>query len=128
MRAIVSCAVLLLTSTGCTTVAQVTSLSEPDCTRAMTSAFETIFGKQGESPAVARELAESTTASLRSRNVGPRTFVVASPSGADYGFFVQRRDEACVLRLYGRQKGFVTITDNLTYLATEPLAGCQCAE
>jgi hypothetical protein len=54
--------------------------------------------------------------------------MVASPSGADYSFFVERKPDACVLRLYGRQKGFVAYTNNINYIATEPLAPCRCAE
>ena len=60
--------------------------------------------------------------------MGPRPFLVASPSGTDYAFFVERKDDACLLRLYGRQKGFVTYTNNLTYIATQPLAPCRCEE
>ena len=60
--------------------------------------------------------------------IGPRPFLVASPSGADYSFFVQRMDGACALRLYARQKGFVSYTNNITYIATETLGPCRCAE
>ena len=74
------------------------------------------------------QLAERTSANLRSHGVGPRPFVVESPSGADYGLFVQKDKASCLLRLYGRQKGFVSYTNNLTYIATEPLAPCECAE
>jgi hypothetical protein len=41
---------------------------------------------------------------------------------------VERKDDACLLRLYGRQKGFVAYTNNLTYIATQPLAACRCEE
>jgi hypothetical protein len=53
---------------------------------------------------------------------------LAAPSGVDHSFFVERKGASCVLRLYGRQKGFVSYTNNLTYIATEPLAPCQCTE
>ena len=61
------------------------------------------------------------------RDVRPRPFVVSSPSGADYGFFVQQKSE-CLLRLFNRQQGFTRYTNNLTYIATRQLDGCQCAE
>ncbi len=59
---------------------------------------------------------------------GPRPFLVASPSGTDYTFFVQEKKPICLLRLYGRQKGFWSYTNNLTYIATRPLPNCACSE
>ena len=113
---------------GCTTVAQITSASEPACRQALDSGLARIFEAQGESAAVARQLAGSTTSSLATGNPGPRPFVVSSPSGVDYGLFIQMDGASCLLRLFGRQKGFVSYTNNLTYIATEPLAQCRCAE
>lgn len=118
---------LSLVMPGCTTVAQVTTPSEPACRRALEDGLSRIFGSQGESEQTARQLAESTSAGVRS-GIGPRPFVVESPSGADYGLFIEKDGASCLLRLYGRQKGFVSYTNNLTYIATEPLAPCQCAE
>jgi hypothetical protein len=65
---------------------------------------------------------------LTAYDLGPRPFAIAAPSGTDYRFFVQRKGEACVLNLYGRQKGFVSYTNNLTYIATQDLSDCTCAE
>ena len=113
---------------GCTTVAQVTTLSEPTCRDAVASGFRKILEAQDERPPVAAQLAESATRALQTYELGPRPFLVSSPSGADYAFFVQRDGDACVLRLYGRRKGFVQYTNNMTYIATEPLATCRCAE
>jgi hypothetical protein len=113
---------------GCMTVAQVTTLSDPPCRDAVASAFTRILEAQDERAPVAAQLAESATQALRSQEPGPRPFLVSSPSGADYAFFVQHDGEACLLRLYGKQKGFVSHTNNLTYIATEPLATCGCAE
>ena len=94
----------------------------------MQQAFSRTLKSQGESDEVAERLAGRTTTALQSWGLGPRPFQVASPSGADYSFFVERKGEACLLRLYGRQKGFVTYTNNITYIATEPLASCRCTE
>ena len=113
---------------GCTTVAQVTTVSEPACRQALDSGLARIFEAQGESAAVAQQLARSTTSSLATGNLGPRPFVVSSSSGVDYGLFIQMDGASCLLRLFGRQKGFVSYTNNLTYIATEPLAQCRCAE
>ena len=127
LRAVV-CIVGPLVLAGCASVAQVTTLAEPSCSQALERAFSTTFKGQGETDEVAHRLASSATSSLRSHGIGPRPFLVPSPSGADYSFFVERTSDACLLRLYGRQKGFLVYTNNLTYIATEPLAPCRCAE
>ena len=66
--------------------------------------------------------------SLDSRIRAPRPFLVASSSGTDYSFFVEKKKSGCILRLYGRQKGFVSYTNDLTYIDSRPLSGCACAE
>ena len=121
-------AAALLFTLGCTSVAKVTTLSDGACRDALASAMTGILTAQAESPETASRLARDTVAALGSADFGPRPFLVASPSGTDYGFFVERKDDACLLRLYGKQKGFVSYTNNLTYIATEPLAPCRCAE
>lgn len=126
LAAVLAVLAVLLAATGCTTVGQVTTLGEPACRQEVASALAKILEAQGESPPVAAQLAETTTYALQ-WGLGPRPFVVASPSGTDYGFFVQPEDASCLLRLYGRQKGFVSYTNNLTYIATEPLPSCKCA-
>jgi hypothetical protein len=125
-HALALAAVVLLCS-ACTTVAHVTSLPEPACRASVERGFATILQGQGESTEVGMRIASSATG-LLAQGIGPRPFVLASPSGADYSFFIERKDGTCLLRLYGRQKGFVSYTNNLTYIATEPLAPCQCAE
>ena len=122
-------AVLLLPfALSCASVAQITNLSDPACQMELQKAFATIFESEGEKPDVARELAESMATALQYGRVGPRPFLVEAPSGVDYSFFVEPKDAKCLLRLYGRQKGFVSYTNNITYIATEELAPCQCSE
>ena len=87
-----------------------------------------ILVAQGEKQEVADKLAESTTTVLLTGSLGPRPFLVASPSGADYGFFVEQKSSECLLRLFSRRKGFTLYTNNLTYIATGWLTGCMCAE
>ena len=118
----------MLAASGCTTVARVTTLDDPACRQATANGFVKILEAQGESTAVAAQLSETTTRGLQSYPLGPRPLLVASPSGVDYGFFVERHGDACLLRLYGRHKGFVSYTSNLTYIASEPSAACRCAE
>lgn len=125
---VASVAASLVATAACTTVGQVTTLSDPACRDAVASGFTKILEAQDEKPPIAARLAESATRTLQEQDVGPRPFIVASPSGADYGFFVQAERDACLLRLYGRQKGFVSYTNNLTYIATQPLAACRCSQ
>ncbi len=113
---------------GCTTVAQVTSLSDQDCRHTFVDRMSSILVDQGEKQDVAGKLAESTTTVLSSGSLGPRPFWVASPSGADYGFFIEEKSSDCLLRLFSRQKGFTRYRNNLTYIATSSLTGCICAE
>ena len=121
-------AVVILFVGGCTTVAQVTSLSDQNCRHTFVDRMSAILVEQGENQEVADKLAESTTAVLLTGSLGPRPFLVASPSGADYGFFVEQKSSECLLRLFSRQKGFTRYRNNLTYIATHSLTGCMCAE
>ena len=113
---------------GCTTVAQVTSLSDQNCHHTFVDRMSSILVEQGEKQEVADKLAESTTTVLLTGSLGPRPFLVASPSGADYGFFVEQKSSDCLLRLFSRQKGFTRYRNNLTYIDTRSLTGCMCAE
>jgi hypothetical protein len=121
-------ACLLYAAVGCTSVAQITTLSDSRCHESLTGALSRILQSEGEAAPVARQLAESTADALYSYDLGPRPFLVGSPSGTDYSFFVEQEDTGCLLRLYERQKGFVSYTNNITYIATEPLAPCQCSD
>ena len=123
-----ACVALCLLVSGCTTVAQVTTFSNPACNDAFVGGLAGILVEQKEEPQVADRLASRSTDMIKTGYLGPRPFMVGSPSGADYSFFVEKKENACLLRLYGRQKGFVSYTNNLTYIATRPLAPCQCAE
>jgi stage V sporulation protein SpoVS len=119
---------LLLVGSGCVSVAKVTTLSEPGCHDRVATALATVLRNEGETPDAADRLAASTADALRAIDLGPRPFLVAAPSGVDYSFFVEKKGASCLLRLYGRQKGFVSYTNNISYIATEPLAPCACAE
>ena len=121
-------AVVILFVGGCATVAQVTSLSDQNCRHTFVDGMSSILVEQGEKQEMADKLAESTTTVLLTGSLGPRPFLVASPSGADYGFFVEQKSSDCLLRLFSRQKGFSRYRNNLTYIATRSLTGCMCAE
>ena len=121
-------AVFILFVGGCATLAQVTTLSDQNCRHTFEDRVSSILVEQGEKQEVADKLAESTTTVLLTGSLGPRHFLVASPSGADYGFFVEQKSSDCLLRLFSRQKGFARYRNNLTYIATRSLTGCMCAE
>jgi hypothetical protein len=121
-------AVVILIVGGCATVAQVTTLSDQNCRHTFVDRMSSILVEQGEKQEVAEKLAESTTTVLSIGSLGPRPFLVASSSGADYGFFVEQKSSDCLLRLFSRQKGFTRYRNNLTYIATRSLTGCMCAE
>jgi hypothetical protein len=121
-------AVAILLVGGCTTVAQVTTLSDQNCRHTFVDRMSSILVEEGEKQEIAERLAESTMNVLSTGSLGPRPFVVASPSGADYGFFVEQKSSDCLLRLFSRQKGFTRYRNNLTYIATRQLDGCMCAE
>jgi hypothetical protein len=113
---------------ACASVARVTNLRSTDCAARMQRGLSEILIEQGESADAGESLARQTLSALAESTRGPRPFLVAAPSGTDYEFFVQKKRDACLLRLYGRYHGFVSYTNNLTYIATRPLAGCECSE
>jgi hypothetical protein len=129
IRAVVVVAVVTLGfGTGCTTVARIGNLTEPACQTAFSAALSTILVKEGEKAELADTLADRAVKRMVLVDLGPRLFVVASPSGTDYTFFVQAKKAGCLLRLYGRRRGFWSYTNNLTYIATRPLPPCLCTE
>ena len=121
-------AVVFLVVGGCTTVAQGTTLSDQNCLHTFVDRMSSILVEEGEKQEVADKLAESTTTILLTGSLGPRPFLVASPSGSDYGFFVEQKSSDCLLRLFSLQKGFTRYRNNLPYIATRSLTGCMCAE
>ncbi|MDQ2978544.1 MAG: hypothetical protein M3R62_04945 [Acidobacteriota bacterium] len=120
-------AAALLTVTGCTSVAEIRNLSEDSCRRSFSEQLSAILVEQGETAETADRLGERARTAIDAGHYGPRSFLVSAPTGTDYTFFVERKRSGCLLRLYGRRKGFVSYTNNLTYIATRPLAGCACS-
>ena len=114
--------------TGCVTVGQVANVTEPACASHYSEAISSILIAQGEKPEVADHLATQSVEMLSMAHIGPRPFLVASPSGTDYEFFVQLKGPECLLRLYARQKGFTRYTNDITYIETRSLGGlCACS-
>ena len=124
---IIEAGLLLSLVNGCRTVAQVTTVAEESCHRAMQDQLESILTEEHEPPEMANRLAVNPTTVLATGALGPRPFGVSSPSSADYSFFIPRKGDECLLRLCGRQRGFTRYTNNLTYIATRSLEGWVCA-
>jgi hypothetical protein len=115
-------------SGGCTTIAHVVNLKDAPCAASFETGLSSILTEQGEKSDVAQTLAHRAYRINTTADYGPRPFYVGAPSGTDYAFFVQKKDDRCLLRLYGRQKGFTSYTNNLTYISTRELPGCACEE
>lgn len=109
-------------------MAKVTNLLDESCRTSFTHRLSTILAHQGETSETSDALANKAVFTLTSYDLGPRPFAIAALSGTDYRFFVDRKGTDCVLTLYGRQKGFVSYTNNLTYIETESLPGCACVD
>jgi len=109
-------------------MAKVTNLSEESCRSSFTYQLSAILAYEGETPQAADALAGKTVYTLTTYDLGPRPFAIAAPSGTDYRFFIDRKGADCVLTLFGRRKGFVSYTNNLTSIATEVLPDCTCAD
>ena len=120
--------VLSCLAAACATPCQLTTLDDPACRNTVKAQLYAVLLEQGERPEIALRLAVNTTTVLATGALGPRPFGVTSPSGADYSFFVQRNETECLLRLYGREKGFTRFSNNLTYIASRSLTGCQCSD
>lgn len=115
-----------LAGAGCATMGQVANLDDASCAATFERHLASILVAQHESSEIAAQLSQRTRGGLELGRYGPRPFVVSSPSGADYYFFVEATQPACLLHLYGRQKGFATYTNNLTWIETRALPECGC--
>lgn len=112
---------------GCTTVGQVRNLEDPACRQSLESGVAQILLAQGENAGEAERLAQRTVSALYLSPDGPRPFALAANSGTDYHFIVQPTRTLCQLRLYGRVRGFTRVTNNLTWIESRPLVGCECS-
>ncbi len=118
----------VITALGCTTMAAVTNLRDQPCQHNFATALAEILIAEGEQPERAQAVITHAERLGTAFDFGPRPFSVSSQSGTDYSFFVQKKGEQCLLRLYGRSRGFMRYTNNLTYIQTTELSGCQCRD
>ena len=119
---------VVLTTSGCASMAKVANLTEESCRTSITRHLSYLLIREGEKLPIAEALAHKTVSAFATNDFGPHPFAVAAPSGEDYQFFIQHKGADCALTLSGRQKGFMSYTNNVTYIATEILPDCTCAE
>ena len=113
---------------GCTAIARVTNPESPTCASSLRQELSEVLESRGEPTKDALALANKAVESRLLETIGPRAFWLEAPGGTDYSFFVQKKHDACLLRLYGEHKGFVSYTNNLWYIDTRELSGCDCTE
>lgn len=109
-------------------MASVTNPRDQPCQQNFAAALADILVVQGEEAGRVRKIVEQGELLGSVFEYGPRPFLVSSQTGTDYSFFVEKKGDHCVLRLYARQKGFTRYTNNLTYIESRNLSGCQCHE
>jgi hypothetical protein len=91
-------------------------------------AFTVTLVGRGEREDVAEKLADETVQALAAVELGPKPFKLTSPSGVQYGYFFEREDDRCLLRMVAWQVGGLQYADAVHYLATRPLPGCGCKQ
>ena len=119
---------LLLLSSGCATMAAISTLDNQVCAVSFQEAMISILTSWEEEPEVAESLARSEYAYLSSVNLGARPFVVSSPS-SDYAFFFAMDGDHCELNLMEKQSGFRSLSTNTwPWLASREPKECSCRE
>jgi hypothetical protein len=120
-------AILALAGTsGCLgTAARMPTLAEPACRGSFSRAIASILVGQGEPPALASRLGDSTVQSLIDADLGPRPFEVSTNYPADYDFLVTTEKSQCVLNLIGRTRNNVSVSGTIA-IASQPFSGCVC--
>lgn len=126
-RYVMTVVFVLVFMTACTTVGQIANLgSDPACGDHFEDALIDILTSQKEANDAATRLAYLTRLQLTFDDTGPRPFAISAPSGTDYYLLVDPKPATCTLRLYGRVRGMTRYTNNLTWIESRELPGCQC--
>jgi hypothetical protein len=122
-------------SAGCTTIAQVANLTEAQCNASFESQLTSILTEQGEKDEVAATLTHGTYLMLTAAEMGPRPFLVASPSGTDYTFFIQKKRNHCLPSSLRSPEGFCVLHEqphvhlhSRTLRLRLPRVGCAMAD
>jgi hypothetical protein len=118
--------------TGCAAVGWITpvygqaDLTDPECYAAFSDTLASALEEQGETPEDAAAAAAGAVHAISLR-ADPNPFEAVSPSGVAYGAFLEpRRSGACVLKVYERRKGGLSIENTFTFFARRTLPKCTC--
>ena len=113
---------------GCTgsSAARLTNPRAAKCQTSLRDAFAVMLVGQQEKPEVAEAVAAAGAQAIADVELGPTPFKLSSPSGLDYGFFIDDEMGRCLLRLVAIQGGRLQVGDNVNFIATRPLPGCGC--
>jgi hypothetical protein len=122
------CALPLVYLSSCVSIGRITNLQERPCADSLQQRVTQVLIAQGEPPQYAAQAAQHTLWILANGYIGRRPFLASTPD-ADYGFFIElRQQHECLLRLFSIHKGFWRYTNNLTYIDTREVPTCFCEE
>jgi hypothetical protein len=113
---------------GCTgsSASRLTNPAAAKCQASLRDAFAVMLVGQQEKPEVAEAVAAAGAQAIADVELGPTPFKLSSPSGLDYGFYIDDEMGRCLVRLVAIQGGRLQVSDNVTFIATRPLPGCSC--
>lgn len=105
-------------------------LRVPACADRLAEQFASVLVEKGEPEDVARRVSDETVDDLLANGGNWAEFWLEAPSGATYKFDVGKKDDGCVLRMFGRVKRTRTMTSStenrIWFLAKRPLPECAC--
>jgi hypothetical protein len=105
-------------------------LRVPACADRLAEQFASVLVEKGEPEDVARRVSNETVDGLIENGGNWAEFWLETPSGVTYKFDVGKKDDGCVLRMFGRVKRTRTMTSSMEnriwFLAKRPLPECAC--
>lgn len=78
---------VVLTTSGCASMAKVANLSEKSCRTSITRHLSYLLIREGEKLPIAEALAHKTVSAFAPYDFELRSFTIAAPSGTDYRLF-----------------------------------------
>ena len=100
------------------------------CADRLAEQFASVLVEKGEPEDVAQRVSNETVDDLVTNGGNWTEFWLEAPSGVTYKFDVGKKDDGCVLRMFGRVKKTRTMTspteNRIWFLAKRPLPECAC--
>jgi tetratricopeptide (TPR) repeat protein len=120
---------IIVLFSGCHQMVGISNLDQATCAKNFQDRLKRVLVRFGEKPEVAERLARSEYNWLLSSNLQARPFLVQSPSGNDYTFFISKEKNYCKMHLVEKSRGFTSLSSNIPpYLASRKLVDCSCEE